>query len=151
MLAHGPGGLTSRERRTIADIIGCFLPIFPRIDDDRRRRICADASAFAASQVGALPDFLRGPYRLALAAFEWLPLLRWGRRFARLDVARRRAYLALWSDGPLEPTRNFVKLIRSCALLAYYDHPALQEALRAQVSAGDAMGKPLRHVGAGSP
>ena len=28
--------------------------------------------------------------------------------------------------------RNFVKLIRGCALLAYYDHPALLDALETQ-------------------
>ena len=59
-------------------------------------------------------------------------MLRFGRRFVALDAERRAAYVALWSDSPIGAMRNFVKLIRGCALLAYYDHPALLEALEAQ-------------------
>jgi hypothetical protein len=117
----------------VAAIVTCLAPSFPVIDAPTHERVLADTSRFVDSQIGALPDFLRFPYRVALTGFEWLPLLRWGRRFTALDDARQGAYVDFWSEAKLGVMRNFVKLIRSCALLAYYDHPALQEPLNAQV------------------
>lgn len=117
---------------TLVRIVECLAPEFPRLDPGVRTAVLDDVAAFVVRQVDALPDFLRYPYRFALVAFEWLPAARWGRRFRRLDESKRRTYLALWSDSPLTITRNFVKLIRSCALLAFYDHPAVQAPLRDQ-------------------
>ncbi len=126
----------SPTSRTVAATAKCLEPDFPRLDAATRALVLADVSAFVASQVRALPDFLRWPYRLALVAFEWLPVLRFGRPFTALDLERRRAWVDFWTDAPLGLMRNFVKLMRSCALLAYYDHPALQPALRAQARRG---------------
>lgn len=120
--------------RTVAAIAESLEPDFPRLDAAARALVLADVTAFTASQVGALPEFLRYPYRLALVAFEWLAVLRYGRPFVALDAERRRAWVDLWAESPLGATRNFVKLIRSCALLAFYDHPALQDPLNRQVA-----------------
>lgn len=117
----------------MAAIVTCLAPSFPAVDAPTRQRVLADTSRFVASQIDALPDFLRFPYRCALSGFEWLPLLRWGRRFTSLDDVRQSTYVDFWSEAKLGLMRNFVKLIRSCALLAYYDHPAVQEPLNAQV------------------
>ena len=110
------------------------VPALAEVDAATRDRILADVASFVSSQVRTLPDFLRYPYRLALLAFEWLPILCFGRPFVGLDPVRRRAYLDLWTDAPLKLMRNFVKLLRSCTLLAYYDHPELQAALRSQLA-----------------
>ncbi|MCC6847864.1 MAG: hypothetical protein IT294_05135 [Deltaproteobacteria bacterium] len=144
--------------RTVVAIAECLAPDFPRLDPATRAVVLADVTAFAVSQVGALPDFLRYPYRLALVAFEWLAVLRFGRRFVALDAARQRAWVELWTESPLGVTRNFVKLVRSCALLAFYDHPALQDALHRQAARGAAAPEiappavdaavPAPHVGA---
>jgi hypothetical protein len=122
------------QDRTIAAIVTALAPAFPVIDAATQQGLLADVSGFVASQVAALPDFLRAPYRLALVGFEWLPALRWGRRFTALDEAPQQRYVARWSASRLGVMRNFVKLIRSCARLAYYDHPALHDALRAQAA-----------------
>ncbi|MCC6763044.1 MAG: hypothetical protein IT293_00130 [Deltaproteobacteria bacterium] len=147
--------------RTVAAIAECLAPDFPRLDAATRAAVLSDVTAFTASQVGALPDFLRYPYRLVLMAFEWLAVPRYGRPFVALDAERRRAWVDLWAESPLGATRNFVKLVRSCALLAFYDHPALQDALRLQAgqdaeppkdapSAIDALAAPAPRVGAAS-
>jgi hypothetical protein len=120
--------------RTVGAITECLAPTFPVEEPASRAAVLADVTAFVVSQVGALPDFLRYPYRLALFAFEWLAVLRYGRPFAGLDPERRQAWVELWAESPIGATRNFVKLIRSCALLAYYDHPAVQAPLNAQVT-----------------
>ncbi len=124
--------LGRRQEATVARIVDCLTPAFPVLDDATRAAVLADVTRFVSSQVQALPEFLRVPYKLALTGFEWLPILRWGRPFRALDGERRAAYVAFWSDAKLGALRNFVKLIRGCALLAYYDHPALIDALEAQ-------------------
>jgi hypothetical protein len=128
-----PYWLEMQQDRTTAAIVTSLAPSFPAVDASTRRAVLTDVSSFVDAQIGALPDFLRFPYRIALTGFEWLPVLRWGRRFTALDEERQRVYVDYWSDAQLGLMRNFVKLIRSCALLAYYDHPALQERLNAQV------------------
>jgi hypothetical protein len=130
--------LALASNRTVGMIVECLLPDFPALDPATRAWVVKDVSTFVMLQVGALPEFLRYPYRLALIAFKWLPVLRWGRSFVALDEPERRAYLERWADSPLAPTRNFVKLIRSCALLAFYDHPAVQGPLNEQVARGPA-------------
>lgn len=84
---------------------------------------------FVALQVENIPAYLRLPYLLAITGFQWLPLLRWGRPFTHLPEKAQRDYLKLWSDGPVGVTRDFVRLIRGCALLAYFDHPQTRLAL----------------------
>jgi hypothetical protein len=116
----------------VALIVASLVPAFPPLDADVRATILADVTRFVGSQILALPDFLRLPYRLALTGFEWLPLLRWARPFSALAAEHRAAYVDFWAESQLAPLRNFVKLIRGCALLAFYDHPALVRALAAQ-------------------
>jgi hypothetical protein len=86
---------------------------------------------FVALQVENIPTYLRVPYLVAVAGFQWLPVLRFGRRFLSLPLESQRSYLALWSESPLAPMRDFIRLIRNCALLAYYDHPDVRRALGA--------------------
>ena len=124
----------------ITAIVTDLLPSHPALDLVDRRTVAADVVAFVASQVQRLPDFLRVPYGVALFAFEGLPILRWGRPFRALDGRRRHAYLVLWTASNLGAPRNFIKLLRSCTLLAYYDHPTvrarLEEAATPSGSAG---------------
>ena len=128
-----PLRLGKRRERTVGEIIGCIVPTLPALEGQTRAAVLADVTRFVSSQILALPDFLRIPYKLALTGFDWLAILRWGAPFHALDDERRIAYLALWSEAPLAAPRNFLKLIRSCALLAYYDHPALAVPLGAAV------------------
>ncbi len=128
--------LGRRREATVAGIVDCLIPSFPRLDAGTRAAIMADVTRFVGSQISALPEFLRVPYELALTAFELLPVLRWGRPFGALAPERRAAYVALWSDARIGAMRNFVKLVRGCALLAYYDHPDLARALTTETTAG---------------
>jgi hypothetical protein len=124
--------LRRRQEATVAAIVECLLPSFPTLDDATRAAVLVDVTRFVGSQIQALPEFLRAPYKLALFGFEWLPMVRWRHRFSRLDATQRAAYVDMWSESPAGALRNFMKLIRGCALLAYYDHPALLDTLETQ-------------------
>lgn len=128
-----------RQRDAIVTaIVADLLPSHPALDAGERAAVAADAVAFVVAQVRGLPEFLRLPYGAAAFAFDGLAILRWGRTFRGLDGARRRAYVALWTGSPLGATRNFLKLIRSCTLLAYYDHPIVRARLeRSAAPTGD--------------
>lgn len=124
----------------ITAIVADLLPAHPALDPGDCAAVAADVVAFVVAQVQGLPEFLRVPYGAASFAFDGLAVLRWGRPFRMLDGPRRRAYVALWAGSPLGVPRNFVKLIRSCTLLAYYDHPTVRARLEQSVTpiAGDA-------------
>jgi hypothetical protein len=123
-----PAGL----ERAVSAIVGLLVPSYPELDAPTRTAVGADVTDFVVSQIEAMPAFLRVPYTAALAVFSWLPLLRYGRRFWGLDAAAQAAYLSRWSDGRFGVPRNFIKLIRSCALLAYFDHARVREQLETQ-------------------
>jgi hypothetical protein len=120
----------------VAGVAGLLIPCEPRLPDDVRARVLDSVARFVALQVENLPPYLRLPYLVAVTGFQWLPVLRFGRRFLALPSESQRAYLALWSNAPLGPVRDFVRLIRGCALLAYYDHPDVLQALRVDRSGG---------------
>ncbi len=129
MKIHTPRRLSPSQRQVVAEIIGLVLPERPSLSAPERARVHSAVTGFVASQIEALPTFLALPYRVALVAFGLLPTLRYGRRFNRLNEASQAAYLAFWSEGPVAPARDFTKLIRSCALLAYFDHPDVRSHL----------------------
>jgi hypothetical protein len=113
-LSHG---LTA----TLRAMVALILPAYPELDAAARGRVEHDVTRYVAAQVRSMPGFLRLPYQLALLGFEWLPVVRYGRPFRALPPAARAAYLALWSEAPIAAMRDVVKLIRSSALLVYFD------------------------------
>jgi len=130
--------LTSREREVVQAVVAALLPGFPPLDGAARERVVRDVAGFLGSQIGAMPATLRGPYRIALAAFGFLPFFRYGRTFTRLDTDARAAWLQLWEEHGGLPTRSFVRVLRSCTLLAYFDHPLVTEQLAASARPGAA-------------
>lgn len=128
-----------RQRDAIVTaIVTDLLPSHPVLAAVDRTVVAADVVAFVVAQVRGLPDFLRVPYGAASFAFDGLAILRWGRSFRRLDEGRRRTWVALWAASPVGATRNFIKLLRSCTLLAYYDHPTVRARLEAMVASAPA-------------
>ena len=131
--APGRPRLSPGRIRVLSEIVDALLPDAPALDTAPRSEVHADVTAFVTRQVEAMPAFLAWAYRLAITAFDALAGLRHGRRFVSLEPARQRAYLELWSHSPIGPMRDFVKLIRSCSLLAFFDHPQVH----ARFAAGD--------------
>lgn len=115
----------------VAEIVRLVTPGFPTLEDPERARVLAAVTGFVSSQIEAMPSFMSSPYCIAISAFRLLTVLRYGRFFEALDEEAKRAWLASWSDSKLGPFSDFIKLIRSCALLAYFDHPDVTQRLPA--------------------
>jgi hypothetical protein len=118
--------------QTLQAVVAAILPQYPALDPAVRAAVEQEVTRYVARQIGAMPSFLRFPYRVALLTFDWLPLLRYGRPFHNLPPARSAGYLAWWNDAPILAMRDFVRLIRSSALLVYFDHPSVVQELEAQ-------------------
>lgn len=128
--------LSGHGQRVVAALVHLVVPEFPALEPATRRSVEDEVGRYVASQIAGMPGYLALPYRLALRIFDGLPRLFYLQPFVRLDAARGTRYLERWSNAPLAPMRDFVKLVRSCALLAYFDHPAVV----AQLQSGTAVG-----------
>jgi len=64
-----------------------------------------------------------------LAGFEAAAVLRYGRPFSRLDDARARAWWRAWWASGFAPTRQLARTLKMVAAIAYYDTPAVKEAI----------------------
>ena len=132
-------GRRTRDRRLAAPnliraLVEPLLPDEPKLTTEQQSLVERDVVAFVWEQIGAMPRFLRVPYELALLGFDLGAVVRYGRPFRRLDGSRRRAYVGAWSGGPLRLGRDLVKLVRSCALLQYLDHPLVLARLEADAA-----------------
>src|SRR6185436_18731915 len=70
------------------------------------------------------PRARRRQLQLFVRVVDWLPVLRWGRRFGGLDTDRRRRVLAALQDAPLLLLRRGFWGLRTLVLLGYYTRPA---------------------------
>ena len=117
------------QEALLAAIVHCLLPPFPELPAAERAAVTADVVTLVGAQIAAMPRFLRLPYRSALAAFDLLCVLRYGRPFRALDESRQRAWLEAWDERGVGATHAMVKLVRSCTLFAWFDDPRVGSAL----------------------
>ena len=69
------------------------------------------------------PPRMRRQLVVLIRAIEWLPLLRYGRRFSRLDPARRTRFLTALQESRLLLLRRGLWGLRTLALMGYYAQP----------------------------
>ena len=105
-----------------------LYPKEPLLTPEDKTQVEEKVVSYLAGQILAMPSYLKIPYMLALQAFNYLSCFRFGLPFTVIDQEKQGKYVLFWSRSPIGLMRDFVKLIRSCVLLAYLDHPlVLQE------------------------
>jgi hypothetical protein len=72
---------------------------------------------------------LRRQLSLFLAILRWSPMLRYGRRFDRLDPAEQDAVLRWFHDGPFTPLRQGFWGVKTLIYMGYYGRPEIAEAI----------------------
>ncbi len=120
-------------------------PLFPRepqLTPEKQAQVETEVVHYLGVQILAMPAYLRYPYRLALHAFNWLSCLRFGLPFTLVSRERQYRYVRLWTRSPIGLMRDFVKLVRSCVLLAYLDHPLVLSELERTIGPNDAGWRP---------
>ena len=103
-------------------------PKEPLLTPEEKAQVEETVVRYLAGQILAMPSYLKVPYIFALRAFNCLSCLRFGLPFTVINQEKQGRYVRLWSQSPIGLMRDFIKLIRSCVLLSYLDHPlVLQE------------------------
>ncbi len=117
------------NRKLLVHMARALYPREPRLSAADQAQVEAEVVDYLAGQILAMPVYLRVPYILALHAFNYSSLLRFGLPFTRIKQTRQYRFVRSWSRSPIGLMRDFVKLIRSCVLLAYLDHRLVLEQL----------------------
>ena len=110
-------------------MIGAFLfpasDLLARLPEAERRAVTSDVMTFVSGQIQALPNRLRLLFRLGLVLFGLAVRLRHPFGLHALPPARRTRIVEAWAFGRWSSPRKLFRLVRSTALLAFYDHPAV--------------------------
>ncbi len=75
------------------------------------------------------PESLKRQLRLFLSAIQWLPVLRYGRRFTRLNPAARARVLEHLQNDRIRKIRVGFWGLRSIVLAGYYGRPEAARAI----------------------
>jgi hypothetical protein len=92
-----------------------------------------DVMRYLTGQILAMPAYLKVPYVLALHGFNCLSLFRFGLPFTHMRRSQQLRYIRFWSASPIGLMRDFIKLIRSCVLLSYLDHPLVLKEMESAI------------------
>ncbi len=109
----------------LAAIISVLLPKDPYLSAEEKAEVERAVVDFVSAQIAGMATYMRVPYGMAMMGFNWMALRPYGRSFVHLDPVKQRDYLGMWIHSTLGVKRDFIKLIRSCALLCFYDHPVV--------------------------
>jgi hypothetical protein len=121
-----PRRLGARSRRTLRALAEVIVPRDPSLPVD------LDAVVdFVDQTVGDMPRLLQLVFPIGLALFELgtfvlLPSLR---RFSRLELPRREAYVRDWIHSRLMLRRDLIKGVKGLCLFAYYNDRRVMEHL----------------------
>jgi hypothetical protein len=64
-----------------------------------------------------------------MTAFRFVTRLRYGRGYCDMPIDARRRWMLKWAEGRVALLRKLFKPVRATALLAYYDHERVKQAL----------------------
>lgn len=117
--------MISPVRGAFRSLATTIVPAAARLD----AAAWGDVEARIEAALLGRPPRLRRQLRLLVLALEWSPLLRHGRRFSRLDAARRTEILdRVQRSSALVLRRGFWGL-RTLVLLGYYGRPEVRRAI----------------------
>jgi hypothetical protein len=88
-------------------------------------------ATFVQGQVNALPTQLRLLLSIGLLGFRTLVRVRHVRGFCSLPLATRREVVNAWAYGRHAPARQLFRVLRSTALLCYYEEASVADPARA--------------------
>lgn len=99
------------------------------LSEPEHEHAVAQAAQFVQAQREALPFKLRVLLTVGLFGFRLATALLTLRPFTALSPAAQRRHVNLWAYGRIGLTRKLFRPLRSTAILAYYDIPAITDAL----------------------
>jgi hypothetical protein len=113
------------------------------VDAADREQILEDVTSFVREQLNSLPAKLRLMFAIGTFGFKLYIAMWYLGFFCKLKLKRREQAVEAWSYGWLPPARQLFRPLRSTALLSFYEHPKVQQALSLDGTAGGD-GRPSR-------
>jgi hypothetical protein len=83
----------------------------------------ADFDKLTDAALGDRPPALQRRLQFFLRAIDWLPVFRFGRRFASLQPERRARFLSSLENHPVQLIRSGFWGLRTLVLLGFYGRP----------------------------
>jgi len=104
------------EDRILWALTGTFLP-----GEKFGPELINQSGLFLLREKGRFPDYIRGLTGVATWAFGLGSLALYGRLFFSLNLAQRKAYVAVWASSPLPPMQDYIRLIQSLVILSSHE------------------------------
>lgn len=117
--------LSAAARRVLREAACAIVPEAARLDE----KGWAEFERLIESALRDRPESLRRRLRLFLRAIEWLPVLRYGRRFSALEPLRQASFLSWLETNPVLLIRNGFWGLRTLIFLGYYGQPEITRAI----------------------
>lgn len=125
--------------RFLAALTEAMVPVDEiELSEADRQAVLEEASSFVEGQVEALPPRLALMFALGTAFFRFYVRLTRFRGFCDLPPETRRRIAESWAYGPIALFRALFKLIRTTALLSFFEAASVQAALDRQNGQPDA-------------
>jgi len=83
----------------------------------------SEFDALVDAALGDRPRELQRRLKLFLCAIDWLPIVRYGRRFGSLPAAQRARFLSMLENHPAQIIRSGFWGLRTLVLLGFYGRP----------------------------
>jgi len=112
-------------------VVGALVPWdLVRLRTRERDETLDSVAHFVEGQVKALPASLGALFSIGMLGFRVVVGLGHARGFADLAKEDQVRVVERWAYGKMALTRQLFRLVRSTALLAFFDHPHVQSAMR---------------------
>lgn len=115
----------SGQREAFRAVAETVVPEAARLDPAEWN----DVERIVTRAIAARPGRLQRQLALLLRFLEWIPLFRYGRRFSRLDPARRARFLDSLQTSRLLLARRGIWGLRTLVLMGYYGRPRAAAAI----------------------
>lgn len=120
-----PDASIARLQPILRAIAETVIPDTARLDD----RGWDDLERTVSAALARRPAAMQRQFALFVRAIEWLPLLRFGRRFSALDLDRRTRVLSALERSPLLLLRRGFWGLRTLLYMGFYTRPEAASAL----------------------
>ena len=115
----------SGQREAFRAVAETVVPEAARLDPAEWN----DVERIVTRAIAARPGRLQRQLAMLLRFLEWIPLFRYGRRFSRLDPARRARFLDSLQTSRLLLARRGIWGLRTLVLMGYYGRPRAAAAI----------------------
>ena len=116
---HSSPAALSAYRPLVRAIACTIVPEAAAMDE----KAWSEFDALVDAALGDRPRELQRRLQLFLRAIDWLPIVRYGRRFGSLLPAQRARFLSMLENHPAQIIRSGFWGLRTLVLLGFYGRP----------------------------